>query len=704
MSSRVIVAVCGAVFMIAAPSVATSQRPTTPPAPPAPGGSRDTGRTRTIDTVRVTGRIDDLVGTAQTASEGYVGAAELRARPLTREGELLETVPGMIVTQHSGEGKANQYFVRGFNLDHGTDFQTRLEGMPLNMVTHGHGQGWTDLNFLVPELVEHLEYKLGVYHASVGDFGSAGAAEFHLVRKLDRPFTTAEFGANGLARFAGGASTRVGAGELLVGGEAKRYDGPWELREEVRKLSGLTRYSWTSGASQFSLLGMGYRNSWHANDQIPLRAVTGGLLSRFGQVDSTNGGAARRFSLSGSWRRLGSRSIQQAQLFGVYSDLVLFSNFTYFLDNPERGDQFSQTDDRVIVGGNLSHAQTVAAFGVPHALTVGVQTRADLIREVGLFRTERRERYETVRQDAVRQTGTGLWMQAESRWTDRFRSVAGLRGDGYTFDVSGDLAANAGRRAAAILSPKGSLIFTPTATSELYLSGGFGFHSNDARGTTITVDPVTRDSVSRVDPLVRSRGGEVGLRLSPRQGLRTSASAWLLDLDSELLFIGDAGNTEPTTGSRRYGITVANYLRPTAALALDTDISFANARFAGGAAGADRIPGALENVVAAGVTFAPPTSRVFGALRLRHFGAYPLDEGNVTRARSSDLVNANAGYRIRTGTRVQLSVLNLFDSRADDIQYRYGSRLRGEVSDGVEDVHFHPAEPRQVRVAVTHTF
>ncbi|HVT40371.1 MAG TPA: TonB-dependent receptor plug domain-containing protein, partial [Gemmatimonadaceae bacterium] len=227
--------------------------------PPAP---RDSARSHALETVKVTGRIDDLVGIAASASEGRVGAVDLRLRPITREGEMLEAVPGVIVTQHSGEGKANQYFVRGFNLDHGTDFQMHVDGMPVNLPTHAHGQGYSDLNFLIPEMVDYLDYKLGVYHAEIGDFGSAGGAEFHLKSKLDQPFASVGGGGNGLARLAAGNSSRVGDGDLLLGGEAQTYDGPWRVREGIRKFNGLARYSWTRGASQFSVLGMAYHNGW----------------------------------------------------------------------------------------------------------------------------------------------------------------------------------------------------------------------------------------------------------------------------------------------------------------------------------------------------------------------------------------------------------------------------------------------------------
>ena len=652
-----------------------------------------------LDTLRVTGRYDNLIGIAATASQGRVGAVDLRSRPIARDGELLETVPGMIVTQHSGEGKANQYFVRGFNLDHGTDFQTRVEGMPVNMPTHGHGQGWTDLNFLVPELVSHLDYRLGVYHAELGDFGSAGGAEFHLVRTLDRPFVTLGAGQNGLARAAAGGSTRALGGDLLAGGEVRSYDGPWDRPQGIRKLAGMARYSADRGASRFSLLAMAYRNRWDSNDQVPVRAVDGGAIGRLGQVDSTDGGRSERYSLSGSWQRAGARTADEVQLFGIYSDLDLYSNFTYFLDDPERGDQFNQKDRRVVLGANAKHTR---ALGTKHRLTIGAQTRADLIGGLGLYRTQAQLRHATVREDRVRETGTGLFAEAESRWRPWLRSVMGVRGDGYTFHVDSDRPENSGSRRAGIISPKASLVIAPSTLVELYLSGGFGFHSNDARGTTITIDPATGERADRVDPLVRSRGAEVGLRMAPVRGLRSTLTVWALELDSELLFVGDAGATEPSATSRRSGVTWANFYRPIPSLSLDADISFARARLAGVPAEESRIPGALEHVFAGGIAWAPERGP-FGALRVRHFGAYPLIEDNSVRADAATLVNAEAGVHLVRGLRLEATLLNVLNSRAADIQYYYPSRLRGEPAGGVNDVHFHPVEPRQLRASLTWT-
>lgn len=670
-------------------------------APPQPV-RRDTG-TAVLDTLRVRGRIENLIGIAGTASEGRVGAFDLLSRPITREGELLETIPGVIVTQHSGEGKANQYFVRGFNLDHGTDFQTRVEGMPVNMPTHGHGQGWTDLNFLIPEFVEYLDYRLGVYHAGLGDFGSAGGAEFHLVRSLDRPFATLGAGQNGWARLVAGGSANVGGGDLLAGGEARVYDGPWERAQEIRKFSGIARYSLERGPSRFSILGLAYRNRWNSPDQIPLRAVDAGLIGRFGQIDPTDGGNSQRYSLAGSWIRTDGGSVQEVQLFGIRSDLDLYSNFTYFLDDPGRGDQFNQTDRRLVLGGNASHTQPVRALGAAHSLKLGLQARADIIDGLGLHGTRARVRESTVREDRVRQTGTGVFLEAESRWRPWFRSVLGVRADGYTFDVRSDRPENSGNRTAGIVSPKASLVFTPSSRAEYYLSGGFGFHSNDARGTTITVDPATDEPAERVDPLVRSRGAEIGVRAAPVQGLRSTLTLWALELDSELLFVGDAGATEPSATSRRRGVTWANFYRPIPQLSLDADVSFAQARLADVPVDENRIPGALENVFAGGVAWTPDRGP-FGALRVRHFGAYPLIEDNTVRADPATLLNAEVGYLFVSGIRLEATVLNLLNSRASDIQYFYASRLRGEPTGGIDDVHFHPVEPRQLRVSLQWLF
>jgi hypothetical protein len=663
---------------------------------------RDSLRTYFLRPILVQGRIDDLVGRATSASQGHVGQEDIAERPLSREGEVLETVPGVIVTQHSGEGKANQYFLRGFNLDHGTDFRTEIDGMPVNMPTHAHGQGYTDLNFLIPEVVSDLEFQKGVYYADIGDFGSAGGARIRLAREFPKSFFKVESGENGFGRVLGAGSQPFGAGTLLVAAEVKAYDGVWNLPQNLAKRSGLARYTWKRNMQEFSILAMGYDNTWHSSDQIPRRAIENGTLDVHGQVDSTLGGASSRYSLSGSWRRTQPTNYQRADLYAISYDLDLFSNFTYFLDDPVNGDQFEQVDKRFVLGGSFEHNQSSTLFGREHRWSAGLQTRTDIIREVGLHHTRARRRISTVRDDDVVESTAGVYLQARSTWREKLRTVLGVRGDLFYLDVNGLIDQNSGTKTDGQVSPKATIVVGPWARSELYANAGLGFHSNDARGTTIRVDPETGQPVERVDPLVTSRGAEVGVRVTPTDAMRSTVSLWLLDLDSELLFVGDAGTTEPSDKTRRFGVEFANFWRPRPWLSVDADFSLSHARLENVAAGQNRIPGALENVLSAGVTV-ERWSDWFGTVRVRHFGQYPLIEDNSVRAAGTTLVDASLG-RSFSRMRLTVNVLNLGDSSDNDIQYFYPSRLEGEPAAGIEDVHLHPVEPRQFRGSVTWEF
>lgn len=364
------------------------------------------------------------------------------------------------------------------------------------------------------------------------------------------------------------------------------------------------------------------------------------------------------------------------------------------------GDQIRQRDrGRWTFGADVAHLQQFRAGNRGHRLTVGAQLRGD-VAHVSLQRTQARAVVSTVRSDDVTELSGGLYAELVSEWTPVFRTTLGLRDDVYHFDVTSDLAANGGAKTAQILSPKLSLAFGPWAGTEVYVSGGLGFHSNDARGAVTTIDPATGERVEPVDPLVRSRGAEVGVRSSRVEGLRSTLALWMMDVDSELLFVGDAGTNEASDASRRFGVTWANFYRVTPELSLDVDLSFTRGRFLDVAPGEDHIPGALENVLAAGASYQPQADGPFGGVRLRRFGAYSLLEDNSERASASSLVNVDAGYRLGNA-RVTLSLLNALDTRSSDIQYFYASQLAGEAAGGVEDVHFHPAEPREVRVSLS---
>ncbi len=640
-----------------------------------------------------------LVGIAQSASQGAITARQLDARPMMRVGEVLETVPGVVISQHSGDGKANQYYLRGFNLDHGTDFAATVAGMPVNMPTHGHGHGYSDLNFLMPELVSGIQFSKGPYFADQGDFATAGAANIAYVNRLARTLVRIGGGGQGFGRAMAAASIAAGDGVLLAGFEVQANDGPWERPDNFRKINGVVRFSRGDALNGFAVTGMGYRGTWDSTDQVPRRAVDEGLIDRFGFIDRTNGGDSYRYSGSIEWQRTQRNASTKVTAYGIGYDLNLFSNFTYFLDDPENGDQFQQVDRRFVTGGKVSHRRLGRVAGRPTQNTVGVQLRNDDIGNVGLYHTVARERLDTVREDAVLQTSAGAYAQNETEWTPWLRTLAGVRADGYRFGVNANLPANSGTEYAGLVSPKGGVTFGPWNGTEFYVNGGFGFHSNDARGSTITVDPATGEPADRVTPLARAKGAEVGMRTVRIPHLQSSVALWTLSLDSELIFIGDAGTTEPGRPSHRFGVEWANYYSPLPWLTFDADLSLSNAQFTDDDSAGDLVPGAVNTVVAAGATVIN-RGGLFGSVRWRYFGPRALVEDDSVRSAATSLVNLDAGYALRPGVRLSLDVFNLFNAADSDIDYYYPSRLQGEPAGGFDDIHFHPVLPRTARLSL----
>jgi outer membrane receptor protein involved in Fe transport len=655
------------------------------------------------DAVVVTPGQEGLAGDADAASQGTIDDEQIENRPLSRPGEVLEVIPGVVVTQHSGSGKANQYFLRGFNLDHGTDFSVRIDGMPVNLPSHGHGQGYADINFLIPELVEHIHYRKGPYYADEGDFSAAGAAHVHLKRSLEGDGVDFTAGSYGYRRtlFSGGRA--LAEGNLLGVLEIGEDNGPWVHPEKLRKLNGLLRYAKGDERNGFSLTAMGYSSRWNASDQIPLRAATSDTVPRFGTIDPTDGGRTSRYSLSTRWAQSDGATTTRASAYLIRSRLDLYSNFTYFLNDPANGDQFEQVDRRTVSGGDASRSWTTQFNGREIEHTAGIGVRNDDISQVGLFNTMARARLRTVRSDAVLQTSGALYYQNSIPWADKLRTLIGLRGDAYRFKVSSDNPANSGRTRDSLLSPKFGLVLGPWSNVEAFANAGHGFHSNDARGATITVDPSTGAPAERVKPLVRAIGSELGMRAAPVGGFQTSLALWRLDLASELLFVGDAGTTEASRPSRRQGIEWANYYRPFGTVTFDFDLTLSRARFRNDDPAGNFIPGSAERTFSGGVGFGGKEGWS-GGLRLRYFGPRPLIEDGSQKSGSSTLVNGRLGYAINKQVKLGAEVLNLFNRKVDDISYFYASRLQGEPAAGVEDKHFHPAEPRSLRLSAVFNF
>jgi hypothetical protein len=663
--------------------------------------------------VEVQGHYLNGVGTSDTASQGVVTSALIESRPTLRPAEILEFVPGVIVTQHSGDGKANQYFLRGFNLDHGTDFATWVDGMPVNMPTHAHGHGYSDLNWLIPELVDRIAYRKGPYFAEEGDFSSAGSARIRLFDALPNGVASATAGQNGYGRVLLAKSAAAGPGTLLGALEVAHNDGPWEHPEKFHRVNGVLRYSQRTDDSRWSLTAMGYDASWDSTDQIPLRAVEDGQIGRYGALDPSDGGHTARVSLSldGSQRFAGPWAGEFSfNAYAIESHLDLFSDFTYYLENPIdldpsalNGDQFEQAEHRRVLGGATSRSFEGTLLGRNTLTTVGLQVRQDRLDPVGLYSTVARVRQSTVQESRVRETSEGVWIDNGTQWADWFRVNTGWRFDHYDFDVHSSIAANSGARSANIASPKLSLVFGPWAKTEYFVNYGEGFHSNDARGTTETVTPKEGLPTSPVSPLVRSKGGELGLRTEAVPGLQTSVALWKLTLASELVFSGDAGDTEASRASERHGIEINNHYQASNHWLLDADLSVSRARYTQYDAVGSSIPGSIETVASFGATL-KDWGPWFGQFQLRYFGPRPLIEDDSVRSKPTTLAYLRAGYRFDPKTKVALDVFNLFDRKASDIDYYYASRLKGEPADGVNDVHFHPVEPRSLRLTLSRAF
>jgi hypothetical protein len=551
------------------------------------------------------------------------------------------------------------------------------------------------MNFLIPELVERVDFHKGLYYANQGDFSSAGAANIVYFDELPETLVQAEGGMFGYGRGVFASSHAIGPGTLLYAGELFHNNGPWQHSDDYWKGNALLRYS--AGDDEFggSLTGSGYYGDWDASDQIAKRALQQlDDFDRFSSLDKTTGGESQKYMLYGEWHRLSDASASQALVYGFYQDLDLFSNFTYFLDDPVNGDQFEQQDERWVGGASASHISFGALFQRPMENTLGFQLRSDSIQN-GLFQTTRREHDSTTRRDEVFELSLAPYFENRLEWTSWLRSVAGVRVDAFLFDVDGNTQ-NANSVSDVIASPKGSLVFGPWAQTELYLSGGMGFHSNDARGVAARLDSA--------DPLVRTVGAEVGARTTLVPGLQSTLAVWWLDLDSELVFVGDAGETEATRPSRRYGVELTNFYDVTDWLTLDADFSFSHAQYTDNddETHGDHIPGSIETVIASGISV-HDLAGFFGALRLRYLGERPLIEDDSARSDDTVLLSTRIGYEINQTFTVSAEVFNLLDDTDHEIDYFYESRLQNEGA-GTEDIHFHPVDPISFRAALTARF
>jgi len=684
----------------------------------------------TVSEVLVTASRLDPIGAAITASQGSVTAVELRLRPIYRIGQLYESVPGLVVTIHSGEGKANQYLLRGFNLDHGTDFASFVDGMPVNRPTNAHGQGYSDQNFLMPQIADGIDYTKGPYHAAIGDFGAVGSAHVRLVDDLPSQIAGA-IGTLGDEDLFAGATHHFDADDRLWGAfDISHLDGPWSPPSDFNKLNATARFSHGTAASGFSLTGMYYKSAGALETDQSVHALQEGLIGRYGTLDPTDRSRSERFSLSGDYAVGGAGWRFTANLYAVRSTMTLWNDFTHFLFDPVNGDQEQQDESRTTVGGDAALTLTYALGAIAGETTFGMQDRHD-----NVFVDRRHTKARVVlgyceladaagdaatpyaaidgacSADHVRLNDLGLYVETTTHWTPWLRTVVGLREED---DQASDSSLTLGLRGETnqtLFQPKGSLIVGPLWQTELYVSAGRGFHSNDAREVFLTV-PYEGGTNPGFRPqlLAAATGEEVGLRTNIAPRLQVQVAAFREDFNSEQVYDQDQGEDQASGPSRRVGLEVSAQYRPFSWIEFNTDLAFSRARY-------DASPTALAGFGLAGPYIANAPSFIgsfgvlvenlgpwFGGLQWRDLGPYPVSDGDeYPRDKGYSEVNLDLGYRLGAAFKAQVGVYNLFDRRADAAAYDYTSRLT-PTGPEVTGLQVHPLEPRSAKLTLTATF
>jgi outer membrane receptor for Fe3+-dicitrate len=693
-----------------------------PPPPPPPAAASG----HQMSQVVVTASRLDLLGHADTASQGSVTQQELDLRPAYRVGQLLETVPGLVVTIHSGEGKANQYLARGYNLDHGTDLANFIDGMPINRPTNTHGQGYSDLNFIMPQLLGGLDYTKGPYYASVGDFGAVASVRLHLLDSIPNQVSLSAGTLGDQEAFLGGTHAFGPNDRLLAAIDYGHLDGPWDPPQNFHKINAALRYSHGEEADGYSLTALYYHSRGKLTTDQPEEALQDGLIGRYGTLDPSDGNRSERFSLSGEYAKRGDDWSFTSNAYYIHSRMTLWNDFTHYLDDPVNGDQEQQDETRTTWGGAVAYKRSLMLGPIESDFIFGLQGRYDDAYVDRRHTVQKRVLdYCNIEQadgsvsnfaavdgacnaDRVHLGDIGPYAENTTRWLPWLRTVLGLREEYYTADDHSFISGFQGATSQTLFQPKGSLIVGPFYKTELYLSAGRGFHSDDVRGVfgTVSVEGVP-GTAGRTPLLAPATGEEVGVRTNIVPKVNVQVAVFQEDFDSELAYDADAGQDSASAPSRRQGVEVSAQYHPFRWIEFNTDLAFSKARYRGDLAAFDLDGPFIANAPSFIGSFGMIVQGFgpwFGGLQWRALGAYPvLDGDQFPQDKGYGEVNANLGYHLGEHLTFEVNVFNLGDSHANAASYDYSYRLTqtAPVEDGPT---FHPLEPLSARFSVTATF
>lgn len=683
-----------------------------PPEPSGASGISDEELTKlskasTVETIEVTSDAP-----AESASSVHLDRSKLRYRPSTQPSDLLRQIPGLVVSQHAGGGKSDQYFIRGFDADHGTDIAIFSDGVPVNLTSHGHGQGYADTHWMIPETIQTVDMHKGPYAARYGDFYTAGALEMKTLDKVEGPTVWIASGApfgNSMrferydSRLVGMASPRIRKNAddaTLIALQVAQNDGPFIAAQDFRQGNALVKWKGKVGPGELKLAGTWYTGTWNQSGQLPEGEIAAGRVDRFGSLDPSEGGIASRSSISAGYtvRNTAKRSTLRVMGYGVKNDLELYSNFTLFANDTENGDEIGQTDDRILFGLDAAYEKGLTIGAVQALITTGVQVRSDDV-ETSLFHAVKRERLETKNHTDNGIRNVAAYAEADLVPVEWLHVRPGLRVDGFFWRVddldpgtrTDPMTTTGGNATKAIVGPKLSIEAHESEQMTFFVNAGSGFHSNDARSA---VDTEGKGS------LARALGTEAGVRMTPHANARVSADLWYLYLTSEQVWSGDAGGTSPSDPTRRFGLDIEGSIDATSWLAVDANVTWAKSTLVANQGNGGALALAPRWMGSGGVSV--HDKRNFVSVRTRGIADRAGNDDGTLTAKGYLLFDLIAGKKVGNFD-LELTVANLLNTKWREAQFAEESRVT-PTADVMEQMHFTPGMPLTATIKAAYKF
>lgn len=625
-----------------------------------------------------------------------ISTLDFNVKPFKSSQEVLRILPGLFIGQHAGGGKAEQIFLRGFDIDHGTDVQISVDGMPVNMVSHAHGQGYADLHFLIPETVALVDFGKGPYFADKGNFATAGYAQFKTKDKLKKSLFSLEAGRFNNYRALGMLKLlNTEKHNIYMASEYMISDGPFESSQNFIRNNLMFKYSGElENGSRLSAVASHFTSKWDASGQIPQRLVDEGTITRFGAVDDTEGGQTSRTNFALDYSQpVNDNTFVKTNFYYVMYDFELFSNFTFFLDDPVNGDQIRQKEDREIFGfqttwNHSSFLKNTGAF-----LKLGVGLRSDEIKDNELSSTLNRKTTLSRRQFGdVDEKNIFAFADLELDFGDLLIQPA-VRFDMFKFNYVNNLDTLYDNKSTSkgTVSPKLNFIYNASNNLQVFLKTGVGFHSNDTR---VIIEQQTASIIPA------AYGADLGAIYKPVPRLITNIALWYLGLDQEFVYVGDAGIVEPSGKTKRMGVDLGFRYQISSKLFANADFNYAHARSTEEPEGQDYIPLAPSFTSTAGLSYS--YKKINAGIDARYLMDRPANEDNSIIAEGYLITDVNASYQIKN-INIGIIVENLFNQEWKETQFATETRLFNEVNP-VEEIHFTPGTPIFIKGLLKYNF